>query len=181
MLVPLAVRAGAGPRLVSKRLLVVAALATVVPDLDVVAFLYGIPYGDPFGHRGFTHSFAFAGLAGFAATFFARRLNSSKLISFWMIFLSTASHPLLDSLTNGGNGVAFFWPLSDARYFLPWQPIMVSPIGIRSFFEARSIQVLISEFYWVLLPLLVATTSAVFLRHLRGKRKKELTHTDELL
>ncbi len=181
MLVPLAVRAGAGPNLVSRRLLVVAAAATAVPDLDVAAFLYGIPYGDPFGHRGFTHSFAFAGLAGLAATFFASRLNSNKLISFWTIFISMASHPVLDSLTNGGYGVAFFWPMSDARYFLPWQPIMVSPIGIRGFFEARSIQVLISEFFWVLLPLLAAIITAVSARRFRDKRKKALMHKHEHL
>jgi len=160
MLVPLAARVGAGPTLVSKRLVVAAAIATIIPDLDVIAFLYGIPYGDAYGHRGFTHSFAFAALAGLVAALFAQQLNSLKLASFWMIFISMASHPILDSLTNGGYGVAFFWPLSDTRYFLPWQPIMVSPIGIRNFFEARSIQVLISEFYWVLLPLLATSTAA---------------------
>src|SRR6267378_8050335 len=42
-------------------------------------------------------------------------------------FLATASHGLLDAMTNGGLGVAFFAPFCDTRYFLPWQPIVVSP------------------------------------------------------
>ena len=163
-LVPVAVRIGVGPGHISKQLLFVAALATIVPDLDVIAFWFSIPYSDTLGHRGFTHSIAFAGIAGLVAAFFARRLNSTAKVSFWLVFVSMLSHPLLDSLTNGGLGVAFLWPLSDARYFMPWQPIMISPIGIRGFFEARSIQVLISEFYWILLPLSVATFTAIIMR-----------------
>ena len=38
----------------------------------------------------------------------------------------TASHGLFDAMTNGGLGVAFFAPLDNARYFLPWRPIPVS-------------------------------------------------------
>ncbi len=161
-LVPIAVRAGVGPGHISNRLLVVAALATVIPDLDVAAFFYGIPYGDAFGHRGFTHSIAFAAMAGLTTSLFATLLNSSRVISFWLVFVSMVSHPFLDAFTNGGYGVAFFWPLSDTRYFMPWQPIMVSPIGIRGFFEARSLQVLLSEFFWIVLPLLTVTVATRF-------------------
>ncbi|WP_374693704.1 metal-dependent hydrolase [Microbulbifer sp. TB1203] len=35
------------------RLLVVAAALSVLPDLDVVAFKFGIPYESQWGHRGF--------------------------------------------------------------------------------------------------------------------------------
>lgn len=38
------------------RHLLVASLLTILPDIDVVAFGLGIPYGSTFGHRGFTHS-----------------------------------------------------------------------------------------------------------------------------
>jgi inner membrane protein len=47
--------------------------------------------------------------------------------------LVVASHPLLDTLTNGGLGCALFWPFDDARYFAPWRPIPVSPIGLGFF------------------------------------------------
>lgn len=32
----------------------------ILPDIDVLAFRYGIPYGAFLGHRGFSHSLAFA-------------------------------------------------------------------------------------------------------------------------
>jgi len=39
------------------------------------------------------------------------------------------SHPLLDTLTDGGLGCALLWPLDTHRYFAPWSPIPVAPIG----------------------------------------------------
>jgi len=52
-------------------------------------------------------------------------------------FLATASHGLLDAMTDGGLGVAFFVPFDKHRYFLPWTPIRVSPIGVGRFFTDR--------------------------------------------
>ena len=37
-------------------------------------------------------------------------------------------------MTDGGLGVAFFAPCDEMRYFLPWRPVMVSPIGVVEFF-----------------------------------------------
>jgi inner membrane protein len=39
-----------------KRVWVAGALCSVIPDLDVIGFRFGIRYGDFWGHRGFTHS-----------------------------------------------------------------------------------------------------------------------------
>lgn len=172
-LVPIAIRAGARAGSISNRLLLVAALATMIPDLDVIAFWFNIPYGDAFGHRGFTHSITFACVAGGVAALSAKGLQSTAKRAFWLIFVSVLSHPLLDALTNGGLGVALFWPLSDARYFMPWRPIMVSPIGVSSFFEARSIQVLVTEFFWVVLPLTISVAVSVFVRRWRQRRTKD--------
>ena len=41
-----------------------------------------------------------------------------------------ASHALLDTLTDGGLGCALFWPFDLTRYFAPWTPLPVSPIGL---------------------------------------------------
>jgi membrane-bound metal-dependent hydrolase YbcI (DUF457 family) len=41
-----------------------------------------------------------------------------------------ASHGLLDTLTDGGLGCALFWPVDLTRYFAPWRPIPVAPIGL---------------------------------------------------
>jgi inner membrane protein len=60
-----------------------------------------------------------------------------------------ASHGLLDAMTTGGLGVAFFAPFSAERYFFPWRPILVSPIGIERFLSPRGAAVLMSELQWV--------------------------------
>jgi membrane-bound metal-dependent hydrolase YbcI (DUF457 family) len=41
-----------------------------------------------------------------------------------------AIHPLLDTMTDGGLGCALFWPIDLRRYFAPWRPIPVAPIGL---------------------------------------------------
>lgn len=154
-LLPVAARAASGPGVFSNRLLLVAMLATILPDADVVAFVFGVPYSDPLGHRGFTHSLAFAAFTGIVAAIFAAQLKASRLLAFITLFMATASHPFLDSFTNGGLGVAWFWPLVDTRYFMPWQPIEVSPIGASGFFTARGAAVLLSEAKWIVAPLVV--------------------------
>ena len=71
---------------------------------------------------------------------------------FAVVFVSTASHGVLDAMTTGGLGVAFFSPFSNRRYFFPWQVIQVAPLGIRRFFSERGIVVLGSELVWIWLP-----------------------------
>ncbi|HEX2831834.1 MAG TPA: metal-dependent hydrolase [Thermoanaerobaculia bacterium] len=127
------------------------AIATVLPDLDVIAFAAGIPYEHRFGHRGFSHSILFAALVASLFTFFVR---APRLPAFTFLFLCALSHPLLDAMTRGGGlGVAFFSPFSNVRYFFPWRPILVSPIGPR-FFTPRGMATLGSEMVWVWLPML---------------------------
>jgi inner membrane protein len=62
-----------------------------------------------------------------------------------------ASHGILDALTRGGEGVAFFAPFDDTRYFFPWRPVRVSPIGL-DFFGRAGLGVLASELLWLWLP-----------------------------
>ncbi len=126
----------------------------MIPDLDVIGFNMGIAYSSEFGHRGFTHSITFALFIGFLGLIFNKYLSCSKLVGFFMLTFATLSHSVLDAMTNGGLGVAFFWPLTDERYFLPWRPIQVSPIGVSYFIGERGISVLQSEFIWVWLPAL---------------------------
>jgi DMSO/TMAO reductase YedYZ heme-binding membrane subunit len=82
----------------------------------------------------------------------------------------TASHGLLDALTDGGLGVAFFAPFDSGRYFFPWRPIEVSPIGA-GFFSARGLAVLASEFVWVWLPSLLLAAVAWGARKLLINRR----------
>ena len=55
-----------------------------------------------------------------------------------------ASHPLLDTLTNGGLGCALFWPFDRTRYFAPWHPIPVAPIGL-AFFSVYGMLIAVVE------------------------------------
>lgn len=162
-LVPLALRIALGRAAVPPRLLAAGALAAVAPDFDSVAFLAGIPYADAFGHRGASHSLAFAMAIGVPGALAARWLGTTRLRAFAVLALCTASHPLLDALTDGGLGVALLWPWSEARLFAPWRPIAVSPIGT-GFFSARGLAVLGSELVWVATPLAAFATGGWTLR-----------------
>ena len=83
-------------------------------------------------------------------------------------FLVTASHGVLDALTNGGLGVAFFAPFDNTRYFFPWTPIVVSPIGA-DFFGLRGLHVITSEVLFVWVPIMLIAKGVVFLRNTRMK------------
>jgi len=147
----------------------------VIPDGDFIGFKLGIPYESVFGHRGFTHSFFFALLLALitmllfyrAEKIFSRRWN----VFFFFFFLSTASHSLIDALTNGGLGVAFFSPFSNERYFFPWQPIEVSPLGIQAFFSERGLKVLKNEMLWVILPSLLLMLFPLLMRKKNSAEK----------
>jgi inner membrane protein len=137
----------------SPRLLVAGVACSIVPDFDVVGFRFGIGYGDMLGHRGFTHSVVFAAILGALVTVTLFREDSgSHWTIFLFLFFSTLSHPLLDMLTNGGLGVALLAPFSNERYFFPYRPIQVSPIGFGRFFSEWGLRVLWSEVRWVWLP-----------------------------
>ena len=153
--VPLALRIAAGRGRIPVRLLGAGLAACILPDADVAAFALGIPYADAFGHRGASHSLAFACVVALTAAASARWLRCSTPMAFAFVFACALSHPLLDAMTSGGLGVALLWPASDARWFAPWRPIRVSPFA-NGFFSARGVATLWSELRWVWLPLLVA-------------------------
>lgn len=153
---------------VPKRVWLIGAVGSVLPDLDVIGFRFGIHYGDFWGHRGFTHSLVFAALLATAFAALASWPGSLGLSGFslWTyFFLATASHGFLDAMTDGGLGVAFFSPFDNRRFFLPWTPIHVSPIGFDRFFTYRGLAVLESELLWIWLPTALLAASAWLLRY----------------
>lgn len=151
--VPLALSAFLPQGAASPALLLAGAACSVVPDLDVIGFGFGVRYSDMLGHRGLTHSVLFAAALGALLTFtLFRDAQGSDWPVFLFLFLSTLSHALLDMLTNGGLGVALFAPFSNERYFFPWRPIEVSPIGVSSFLSDWGVRVILSELRWVWLP-----------------------------
>lgn len=148
------------------RALLLGAALAIAPDLDAIGFWLGVSRGSLFGHRGITHSLAFALVTGLlAARLFTSRADPPGQRG-WLsacFVLVLASHGLLDALTNGGSGVAFFSPFDTGRYFFPFRPIEVSPIGI-DVFNARGLRILGSEVRWVLLPAALLAGIGVALR-----------------
>ena len=140
------------------RELFLGAFCSVVPDLDVIGFHFGIQYADLWGHRGLTHSLVFAALLGASVVvlWYRRQPVVAMAGLFLYFFLCTASHGVLDAMTNGGLGVAFFSPFDTTRYFFPLRPVLVSPIGISEFFSAYGAHVMVSEATWIWLPSCVA-------------------------
>ncbi|MBD2767986.1 metal-dependent hydrolase [Hymenobacter sp. BT664] len=135
---------------------VVAAGCAALPDVDAVGYKLGVAYDSLWGHRGLTHSLLAAAVVavvgvGLGQLFrAAHRPPPGRLAA--LLFLATASHGVLDAMTTGGLGVAFFSPWDQHRYFFGLRPIAVSPIGIRAFFSGTGLRVLSSEALWVGVP-----------------------------
>jgi inner membrane protein len=141
----------------SAKFWILSITCSVLPDADVIGYrwLY-VPTYEFFGHRGFFHSPFFAALLGIliVSVFYRREGIFSKRwwTYFFYFFILTASHGLLDALTNGGNGIALLSPLTNERYFFPWTPIEVSPLSVGAFVSRRGLVVLTSELLWIWLP-----------------------------
>lgn len=162
--VPLALAIGLGSKIIPTRLAVIGILASILPDLDVLAFRLGIAYSNDFGHRGFTHSLFFALIVGLAAMTCTKSLHSTRRTVFLFMTLSVASHGMLDMLTNGGLGVAFFWPFSSERHFFPMQVIQVSPLSLSRILGPAGLLLFKSELTWLWSP---AAVAALFILTLR--------------
>jgi inner membrane protein len=178
--VPLALAVGLGNNVISRRLAIAGVVGSVLPDLDVLAFRFGIPYAAEFGHRGFSHSFLFALAVALAGACLFRLLRSTFLRSFLFLFVATASHGILDAFTNGGLGIAFLWPWSAERFFAPIQVIQVAPIGLSRFLSPRGAAVLRSEFMWVWLPLMGTAIAAAASRFLISTARNGRTRARSL-
>jgi inner membrane protein len=153
--IPLAIGLGLGKDVIPTTLLIAGVAVSVLPDLDVLAFRYGISYASNFGHRGFSHSLLFALILAFLGACAFRYYQNSFGRAFWFLFLAAVSHGILDAFTNGGLGIAFLWPWSTERFFAPMQVVQVSPIGISRFLSSRGLLVLLSEMVWVWIPCLI--------------------------
>src|SRR5919199_208969 len=83
-------------RSVPSKFWVWSALCAMLPDADVVGFAFGVSYGSMLGHRGLTHSLAFAACVGFAIVAFAFRETETFTRRWWSLVayfaVVTASH-----------------------------------------------------------------------------------------
>jgi inner membrane protein len=88
--------------------------------------------------------------------------------AFAFVLACAASHGLLDMMTNGGLGVAWFWPFSDARHFLPWQVIKVSPLTLHRLLSPVGRAVMMSELQVVWIPAAVLCLGCLAARRVRS-------------
>jgi inner membrane protein len=97
------------------------------------------------------------------------RQKWTRFLLFSYFFAVTASHGVLDAMTDGGLGIAFFAPFDNTRYFFPFRPIKVSPIGL-AFLSARGLDVVWSELLWVCIPSSIIAGTILGLRKLSRLR-----------
>ncbi len=146
-----------------KRLSLFLAFVSVLPDIDVLAFRFGIPYADPFGHRGFAHSILFAVVlaAGTAQILYLSRVGSGPacMAAGALTFVSVVSLGILDAVTDAGLGIGFFIPFDNGRYFFPFRPLETSAVDPMVFLghPGRALDIMTSELVWVGLPLVAFT------------------------
>jgi len=157
---------GRGDGRVSPRLLLCGMVAAMLPDADAAGYWLGVRYAALAGHRGLSHSLAFALALGLLAALLARRLGTRALPAACFVGACTLSHPLLDMLTTGGLGIALWAPWSSERLFFALRPIEVAPLAPARMFGDRGLAVLASELRWVWLPAGVLGLSCVAWRRL---------------
>jgi len=158
-----------GPEELPKRFWLLSIFCSVIPDADVLTFSFGIPYGHFFGHRGFFHSLFFGLFLGvlLVSVFFHREKILSRRWWFYLIYFSllSASHGILDAFTNGGLGIALLSPFDGTRYFFPWRPILVSPVGLAGFLSKWGLMTLKSELFWIWIPLIIMLVGSSLIRY----------------
>ena len=79
----------------------------------------------------------------------------NKAILGFYYSICTVSHGILDGMTSGGMGVAYFSPFNAERYFLPFRKIQVSPMSASRFFSEWGLVVIKSELFWIGIPSLI--------------------------
>jgi inner membrane protein len=130
----IAVAAGSvvAPRPLIRPFLIIGAACAMLPDIDAIGRPFYGETGDLQtlgGHRGFTHSLAFAALLGLIAasvTLFDSRWRGYRLRFGIFIAFATAAHGALDALTSIGartSPVQFFSPFSVQGYTASRHPI----------------------------------------------------------
>ena len=101
-------------------------------------------YENFIGHRRLTNSICFAAILAIFFTWAILFHHENKPIIAFYLFLATASHGILDAMTNGGLGLAFFSPFDNLRYFLPFRPLQASEIGL-DVYQASAAKVYLSS------------------------------------
>jgi inner membrane protein len=148
-----------------RRVIALAAICAVAPDLDLIGWPLGISPLAPLGHRGLTHSIAFAVLLGVLAATALRPdiAKPERWAATVALILATATHSIVDALTTyAPTGPAFWAPFSNDRYRFSWRPLTGSG-GLKTDFGV--------EILYVCLPALALMLVLEQVRRRRMVRK----------
>lgn len=155
----IALAVAAGTHRTGWRLTLAGVVCAVLPDVDFALVTLGFQrYDAAFGHRGFTHSIAFALALGAFGALWAGPGRGRRWWVAAFLALCTASHPLLDGLFDRGICNAWLWPFDGARLCLAWRPVPM--LGVPLFGMERFQR----ELLWIGVPLVLLSNAALLLR-----------------
>jgi inner membrane protein len=142
-----------------------------VPDVDIAFVWMGARYRGMFGHRGITHSVAFAVTLAAALVwlFFRREPSRFRVRAGAVLLLAGLSHPFLDASMASGVGVALLAPFSAARYHSVFRPIRVTPPTGNPWLDPGGIRVTNSEIVWIWVPSLLLILAGIRLARWRER------------
>jgi len=107
---------------------------SALPDIDVMPIaLFGVDDSGLWGHRGFTHTFVFAMLVSLAVALLFRHRRENLLGLASLVFMTVASHGVLDAFTTDTRGVPLFWPVQPELLVAHTRPIPEAPTGLAFF------------------------------------------------
>lgn len=171
--IPLLVRARS-----ERRLTIALLVLSVWPDLDLLTLAFEVRPQELLGHRGLTHSLLAAFVASALAALVLRawrgrqtlpRVGATVFIAkrappplrrlmgagrpwrlLLLLFGASASHGLVDTITAGDAGVAWFAPFTNARF--SWPIVPSCPLGLDEWLGPFGPLTLANEVLYVVLP-----------------------------
>ncbi|MDZ4697335.1 MAG: metal-dependent hydrolase [Deltaproteobacteria bacterium] len=145
-------------------------LLSMLPDLDVLP-VAALGVGDHglAGHRGFTHTFLFALLISLITAFLFRRRSKNVIGLTTLVFMTVASHGILDAFTADTRGLPLFWPVDSERLIAVFRPLPEAPTGL-AFFSLKGLQNSLLECLFFAPMLAVAFWPRPWVRGVGGRR-----------
>jgi inner membrane protein len=158
-----------------------AIFCAVIPDFDIPLVWMGTNYRGMFGHRGITHSIAFAAaLAALLAyeAFPAVPWRDLRFRLGFALFAAGVSHGVLDALMDVGKGVAFFAPFSARRFHFPVRPIHGSPPSDAFLLREGGVKISASELAWIWAPSVLLFALSFWFSKRRARSRAGLVPKD---
>lgn len=130
-----------------RRAKLAAIVAACAADLDFILAPFSQSPDDLLAHRGLLHAPLWSVvIGGIIGAHLAGRRGAV------VVALAGVGHALLDALTWGGPGVAFFAPLSTVRFLLPLKLAPVVPLGLPEYLSALGLIAVATEVLFILVP-----------------------------